>query len=114
MKNNNSTRYFSDNHEKAICKALGAYQVLNSGAGRFKKGDCIQEDASLLIEAKCSMSEKNSFSIKKDWLIKIKEEAFEDRLNNFCLCFNFEPQGDNYYIINESLMKFLVESLQES
>jgi len=110
-KNKSSTRYYSDIHEKSICKALGAMQVSNSGAGNFVKGDCIQRDASLLIEAKTSMSDKTSFSIKKEWLDKNKEEAFANRLSNCCLCFRFGPAQENYYVISEKLMKFLVDVL---
>lgn len=111
--NKESTRYYSDKHEKSVCKALNARQVSNSGAGRFTKGDAIQEYASLLIECKCSMTEKTSFSIKEDWLIKNEEERFSNRLDNSCLCFNFKPDGKNYYVINEKLMKYLVEKLEE-
>ena len=34
------------------------------------------------------------------------------KLENHCLCFNFEPNGDNFYIIDSKLMKFLVEKLE--
>lgn len=113
MKNKESTRYFSDQHEKSICAALEGVQVSNSGAGRFQKGDVIIEDASLLIEGKCSMSDKSSVSIKKDWILKNKEEAFRNRLDNSCVCFNFSPKEENYYVINERLMMFLVDSLRK-
>lgn len=112
-KNGSSTRYFSDKHEKSICKALGATQQSNSGAGRFRKGDVVHNEASMLIEAKCSMSPKSSFSIKKDWIDKNKDEAFAIRKSNQSICFQFEPDGENYYVINESLMKFLIEKLVE-
>ena len=114
MKSKESTRYFSDLHEKSICKALSGRQTSNSGANKFEKGDIIIEDASLLIEAKGSILKKSSFSIKKDWLLKNKEEAFRNRLSNSCLCFNFEPNGENYYVINEKLMKILCDVLKES
>ena len=64
-KNPDATRTFSDVHEKSICKALNGRQNSNSGAGHFAKGDVVVPEASLLIEAKCSMSEKKSVSIKK-------------------------------------------------
>ena len=82
MKNTNkeSTRYLSDKHEKSICKALHAVQQPNSGAGNWRKGDVVQPQASMLIEAKCSMSEKKSFSIKKEWIDKNREEKFSQRL----------------------------------
>ena len=70
MKNPNATRTYSDIHEKSVCKALNAKQNSNSGAGHWRKGDVINDKAELLIECKCSMSEKSSFSVKQEWLIK--------------------------------------------
>lgn len=35
MADKQSTRYYSDLHEKSVCKALGAVQQSNSGAGKF-------------------------------------------------------------------------------
>jgi len=110
-KNKESTRYYSDLHEKSVCKALNAVQQPNSGAGKFKKGDCIQKDISMLIECKCSTSEKNSFAIKKEWIDKNIVECKDMRMDNSCICFNFGPGTDNYYVISEKLMALLVEYL---
>ena len=112
MTNKESTRYFSDRHEKSVCKALGAIQQPNSGAGLWRKGDVVQENASLLIECKCSMKPKNSVSIKKEWVDKNKKESFFCRLSNTAICINFEPDGENYYLINEKLMKLLCDKLE--
>lgn len=112
-KNENSTRFYSDKHEKSVCKLLGATQVSNSGAGRFKKGDVISNSASLLIECKTVMQPKESVSIKKEWILKNKEEAFENRLDNSCIAFNFGPDQESYFVIDQKLMKFLVEKLEE-
>jgi len=112
-KNKESTRYYSDIHEKSVCKALDALQQPNSGAGLWKKGDVIIDDADVLIECKTCMNDKESFSIKKDWIEKNKEEAFAIRKSNQAICFNFGPQQKNYYIINEKLMRFLVDKLRE-
>ena len=111
--NKETTRYYSDLHEKSVCKALGAEQQSNSGAGLFAKGDVVNKDASLLVECKTCMSEKTSFSIKKDWLEKNKKEANEINLFNSMLCFNFGPNTENYYVISEKLAKYLVEKLTE-
>lgn len=110
-KNKESTRYYSDKHEKSVCKALNARQQPNSGAGMFRKGDVVTNN--MLIECKCSMSDKDSFSIKKDWIIKNKEESFTQRKSNQAICFTFGPDQENYYVINEKLMKFLCEKLEE-
>ena len=112
-KNKECTRAFSDAHEKSVCKALGARQQANSCAGLFNKGDCVQDDASLLIECKTCMEPKESFSIKKDWIVKNKDEAFALRLDSNCIAFNFGPNQANYYIIDEKLMRFLVDKLIE-
>lgn len=111
--NKDSTRYYSDLQEKAVCKELGARQQPNSGATKFRKGDVVQRDASLLIECKTCTSDKDSFSIKKDWIVKNKEECFTQRVNSGAIAFNFGPNQENYYIINSNLMKFLIEKLIE-
>lgn len=109
-KNKESTRYYSDKHEKSVCNALGGRQQSNSGAGNFRKGDVIT--STFLIECKTCMQEKQSISIKKDWIDKNKEEAFAIRKDHSAICFNFKPNGENYYVINESLMQYLVNALE--
>ena len=108
--NKEATRFYSDKHEKSVCKALGAKQQSNSGAGKFNKGDVITNN--FLIECKTVMNPKASISIKREWVDKNKNEAFAIRKPYQAVCFNFEPEGKNYYVINETLMKFLVEKLE--
>lgn len=112
-KNIESTRYYSDKQEKSVCKLLDAKQTPNSGAGKFRKGDVIQNEASLLIECKTQMADKSSFTIKQEWIDKNKEEAFSQRLSNQAIAFSFGPSSNNYFIINEKLMKYLVSKLKE-
>jgi hypothetical protein len=113
MPNKLSTREFSDIHEKSVCKLLGAQQVSNSGAGAFRKGDVVHRNASVLIECKTVVTDKKSVSIKKEWIDKNKEERFTQRLSNSSIAFNFGPNQPNYFVIDEKLMKFLVEKLEE-
>ena len=108
-----ATRVISDKHEKSVCKALNGRQTPNSGAGKFEKSDVVVENASLLVECKCSIKQKYSFGIKEEWIKKVSEEAFRNRLNHVAICFNYEPNGNNYYVITESLMKYLVSKLSE-
>ena len=102
-KNNNATRTYSDIHENSVCGTLGGKRSSNSGAGHFVKGDVIT-NSNILIECKTSMSEKSSFSIKKEWIEKNRNSA---------ISFRFEPFGDNFYVIDEKLMKFLSDKLIE-
>ena len=112
-KNKESTRYYSDQHEKSVCKALNCNKTSNSGASTFSCGDVYNEDADILLECKCQMTNKESMSIKKTWLEKLRTEAWEKRFTNTALCFNFGPDTPNYYVINETLMKFLIEKLNK-
>ena len=112
-KNEESTRYFSDMQETYVAKLLEGWKNSNSGAGLFKKGDVTVPKASMLVECKTCMEDKNSFSIKKDWIIKNKKEAGEMRLNNHCIAFNFGPKQECYFVIDEKLMKYLTEKLIE-
>ena len=97
MKNKNSTRYFSSEQEQHVAKILGGTICPNSGGGLFSKSDVVIPSSDMSIECKTSMSEKQSFSIKKEWIIKHKEQAFSNRLHNCALCFSFDPNGTENY-----------------
>lgn len=105
------TRYYSNRQEKQVVKAIGGRQVANSGATSFAKGDI--KTKTFLIEAKTVTKVKDSFSIKKTWLIKNKEEAFAMNRPYSALAFNFGPEEPNYYIIDEKLFKELVRMMEE-
>lgn len=106
-----SNRYYSDKQEKQIAKAIGGKQVSNSGATAFSKGDI--KNPQWLIEAKTTTKHKDSFAIKLAWLLKNKEEAFAMNRSYNALAFNFGPNEDNYYIIDEKLFKMLLNFLKE-
>lgn len=105
------TRYYSNKQEKAVAKQIAGRQVINSGATAFLKGDVTTDD--WLIECKTCISHKQSFSIKKDWLEKNKEEAFAMSKEYHALAFNFGPDTDNYYILNEKTFKHFLNLLEE-
>lgn len=113
MAKEGTTRYYSELQEEKVAKLLNGTRNANSGGGKFKKGDVTVKNANLLVECKTSMSDKSSFSVKKEWLDKNKKESFENRFENSCLCFNFGPESPNYFVINEKLMKFLCNQLEE-
>ena len=113
-KNSDCTRFYSHKQETAVAKALGGTICPNSGAGRYNKSDVQVKDASLSIECKTCIKDQTSFSIKKEWIDKHRAEAFAMRLQNDCIAFNFGPDQPNYYVIDENLMKQLVEYLEES
>lgn len=113
-KNKSATRYASQAQEERVSALLGGRRNSNSGAGHFDKSDVVVDRASLSVECKTCMTPKDSFSIKKEWLKKSKEEAFANRLENHAIAFNFFFEDkEDYYIINSNLMSFLVEKLSE-
>lgn len=103
------TRYYSSKQEKQVARTLGGTVVPNSGAIKFGAGDV--ETDKILIECKTCTSEKKSFSIKHDWLEKNEEEAFSVGKHYSVLVFNFGPNTDNYYVLNERTFKKFVEFL---
>ena len=104
-----STREASSRQEKAISKVIGGRRTPNSGATKFDKGDLTTEH--FLIEAKTAMEPKNSFSIKKEWLTKLKEEQYAMSKMYSALCFDFGDEKDRYYIVDEKMFKYIMELL---
>ena len=109
-RNKQSTRYFSHRQEQQVAKAVGGKTVPNSGAIKFVAGDVTTD--LFLLECKTCMTDKQSFSIKEEWLNKNKEEAFAVGKDYSALVFNFGPDKPNYYIIDEKLFKRLNKFLE--
>ena len=109
---NKSTRWYSNKQEKQIAKAVKGKLQSNSGAGLFKKGDV--QNKNWLFEAKTCMKEQQQFTIKKEWLEKLKNESFSMRKEYFALVFNFgKINGENYYILDEKTFTQILEILSE-
>ena len=90
--NRESTRYFSQRQEERVAKILGLKVVPNSGARIFNKGDVSGQE--YLVECKTMMEPKKSISIKKEWLTKIREEAFSCGRSFGMLVFDFGDDED--------------------
>lgn len=102
-----SAKRVSSLQEKKIKRSVGGNLPANSGGTRFGGGDVLTDH--FLIEAKTPMEDKKSFSIKKDWITKAKEQAFEQGKDNFTLAFRFGPDQENFYVIDEKTFKMLNE-----
>ena len=106
--NKNSTRYYSNIQEKHVAKVLNGKQNVNSGATKWVKGDCSVQD--ILIECKTVMTPKNSYTVKKDVLSKLKQETYMMGKQHCALSFNFEPNGECFYVLSEKFFKELLET----
>ena len=110
----NPTRYYSSLQEHKVAKMIDGNPVANSGGGKWKKGDVVQYDASMLIECKTTVSDRTTFSIKKEWIDKVRSDAFSNRIENTAIAFSYDSEcKDMYFVIDEKLMRFLVEKLIE-
>lgn len=59
------------------------------------------------------MQPKNSFSIKKEWLTKLKEEQYAMNKMYSTLCFDFGDEKDRYYILDENTFKYIMELIDK-
>ena len=95
-----TTRDYSDKQEKHIAKVTGGKVQSNSGGTKFGGGD-VHTDK-FFIEAKTPTKEQTSFTIKKEWIDKMREQAYEQGKEEFVLAFRFSPDDKNdMYVLNE-------------
>lgn len=106
-----ATRDFSSNQEKQLARKLGGKITPNSGGTKFGGGDVLLDD--WLIEAKTPMKPQDGFTIKKEWIAKAAEQAFEQNKNNSTLAFRFTPDGPDYFVIDFNTFKMLLGLMEE-
>ena len=107
-----NTRKYSKAQESRVAKKLNGKMTANSGATYFSKGDV--KTKYFCIECKTATTEKQSMSIKREWINKLKEETFAMNKPYWALVFNFGGLNnpENFYIIDERLFKQLQEYLE--
>lgn len=108
---NQSGKDYSKNQEKQIAKLVGGRVQSNSGGTRFGGGDV--HTKTMFIEAKTPTTDKQTFSIKKEWIDKAKEQAFEQNKTNYALAFRFGPEEADFFVIDSKLFKYLIDKLEE-
>lgn len=108
------TRYYSDLQESHVADILGGKRSSNSGAAKFASGDVVIPNT-MVIECKTTTKDNSkSFSIKRDWLEQNEKERMDLMLPYSALAISMDSSGDdNYYLINENLMKKLVDILRD-
>ena len=95
-----TARDYSDMQEKHIAKVTGGKVQSNSGGTKFGGGDV--HTNKFLIEAKTPTKEQTSFTIKKEWIIKMREQAYEQGKECGVLAFRFSPDDKtDMYVLNE-------------
>lgn len=102
---------YSACQERDIARLLSGRVQSNSGGTRFGGGDVLTKD--FFIEAKTPTKPQTSFSVKQEWITKMKEQAFEQGKPVCSLAFRFDPEGDDYFVIDSRLMQFLVKEFEK-
>ena len=106
-KNRNCTKFFSNAQEEKVAKLVNGKVVAGSGSPHFCAGDVITED--WLFECKCPMTERQSFSLKKEWFIKNEREKQQLLKPYSGIVFQFAPNTTNYVVIDEKTFKLMYE-----
>jgi hypothetical protein len=110
MYNPSRNKRISNIQEKRITKSfkdikINARKQIASGAKWYAKSDVIADK--FQIEAKTKASPSKSFSIKKEWIDKITEEALQNkRIPILVISFG---DGDDYIVINSKDFLSLVK-----
>ena len=105
------TRFYSTQQETQVAKAVGGKRTANSGATLWSKSDIVTDQWAL--ECKTTTKPVKSFAVKKEWIEKNKEEAFAMRKDYSAVVIQFEPDGENYYIIDQKMFQTLLRLLKE-
>lgn len=118
--------YKNHKYNKTLLKGndLSINMTLNSGATPLQKGDeQIRGLINIMEELKTKTTEqapgKKSFTIKEEWLTKLKREANEENFEFFYLKFSFHENDKQVYIIVEqeqimSMVKTMYEDRKEN
>ena len=107
------TREFSDRQEKHIAKVTGGKVQSNSGGTKFGGGDVHTKH--FLIEAKTPTKDKTGFTIKKEWLKKMRQQAFEQGKSESVLAFRFSPNDpQDYYVLDQRQFLLFLKYMEEN
>jgi len=99
-----STRRQADKQEKAKAKLLGVRQTIASGQTPIDKADLKGE----LLRVECKYTDKKSFTLKQDDLVKVGNAASVDQMPVFMV--EFRDKGNTYYIVEEGWFLQLLEA----
>lgn len=104
------TRFYSSKQEKKVAKAVSGKQTANSGATKWSKGDVTTDD--WLLECKTHTEPREQFTIKKEWIDKNREEAFQMGKHHSAIVIDF-GDGKQHYLISERDFLQLLEYMRK-
>lgn len=108
-----TTREYSDRQEKHIAKVTGGKVQSNSGGTKFGGGDVHTKN--FFIEAKTPTKDQTGFTIKKEWLKKMRQQAFEQGKSESVLAFRFSPDDpQDYYVLDQRQFLLFLKYMEEN
>ena len=96
--------------EREVARKLNGKVVAGSGCGGFDSGDV--DSGRFLVECKTVTKPQTSFSVKHEWLVKIKEQAFESGKDYSCLAFRFSPESLDYVVVDINTFSEMKEAYE--
>ena len=104
------TRFYSSQQERRVAKAVNGKQTANSGATAWSKGDVTSD--LVLLECKTHTAPREQMTVRRDWILKNREEAFQMGKHHSAVVIDF-GDGENHYIVSEKDFLYLLERLRE-
>lgn len=110
MAKKGTTRYYSHKQEDYIKNLVGGKLSSNSGAANFSAGDVY--DDYFAYECKTVTKPKQSISLKKEWLEDNELERLQLHKPYGAVVVQFEPDGENYFVLSEKTFKKMLDKLK--
>lgn len=102
-----SYRKQSDKQEKRVAKNVGGRTTIASGQTPIDKGDVRSED----VRVECKYTDKKSYTLKADDLVKVASQATGEQIPLFYI--EFRASGEAYYVVPEAWFLQLLETYQD-
>ena len=92
--------------EKQVANLVNGQVQVASGGLSHNGGDVLTDN--WFFECKTVTIQKDSYSVKKSIIDKMKEQMFEQRKEYCALAFRFSPEDKDYFVLDSDTMKYLL------
>ena len=93
--------------EKQVANLVNGNVTVASGGTSHGGGDVLTER--WFFECKTVTTDKDSYSVKKAVLEKLKEQTFEQMKDYGVLAFRFSPEGKDYFVVDSDTFKYMMQ-----
>ena len=92
--------------EKQVAKLVDGQVQIASGGTSHGGGDVLTDN--WFFECKTVTTKKDSYSVKKSVIDKMKEQTFEQRKEYCALAFRFSPEDKDYFVLDSDTFKYMM------